>query len=133
MPQPDFFAFLAESLEAIRMEEPEAHLALTRSIDRLRARLVSDGTVAVLRFESRDWRIELGAFDADIEVGFDREVTLDLIAGRLTLEDAIMSERLRIFGAADKINVFYDALLIYIEGMIRAPRSGALLKRYCRQ
>ena len=133
MPPPDFFRLLRESLEGIRMDEPEVHRALTRSLGRLRARLVSDGAACVVWLEFDAWRMDPGDCDADIEVAFDRQIILDLIDGRLTLEDAILGEQLLIFGSVDKVEAFSDALLIYIEGLIRMPGTPALLRGYRQQ
>jgi hypothetical protein len=133
MPLPDFFAFLDESLAGIRTDEPEVHCALTQSLGRLRARLVSDGVAVVVWLDSNSWRMDPGDREADIEVAFNRQTILDLIDGCLTLEEAILREQLLIFGSVDKVETFNDAFLIYIEGLIRMPGTAALVRRYRQQ
>jgi hypothetical protein len=130
MPPPDFYRFLDRSLNELRVDEPDVHNALARSMGDLRARLVADGTVRTVWLESPDsWMYE-GKSEADIEVAFDRRVILDLIDGRVTLERAIFQERLRMRGSADAVQRFHDVLLIYLEGLIRMPGTSSLLKGY---
>jgi hypothetical protein len=133
MPAPDFFGFLSQSLEDIRRDEPKAHRALVRAFGAMRARLVAGGDGSTLQVQDEAWRLDRGYSPAEVEVRFDREATLDLIGGRLALEDAILSERLQIFGSPNKVELFYDALLIYIEALVRSPRNEALLKDYSAQ
>jgi len=130
MPPPDFFTFLRTSLSVLSEEEPEAHRALAAALGNLRARLVADGVARTIRLDSLDWTIYSEASDADLEVAFDRRTILDLIEGSLTIEDAISRERLMMRGPVETIERFHSALMIYLEGLIRAPGTRAILKDY---
>jgi hypothetical protein len=130
MPPADFFTFLHASLSRMAAEEPDVHRSLAAMMDNLRARLVADGDARIIRFDVPGWRICAGTSEVDLEVAFDRKIIMDLIEGRLTMEDAIYQERLRVHGAVDSIERFHDALLIYLEGLIRTPGAAAMLENY---
>jgi hypothetical protein len=130
MPPADFFVFLRNSLSRIAHEVPDAHRALVDAMGNLRARLVADGAARTIRFDFPDWTIYAGAGDADLEVAFDRAIIVDLIDGRLTMEDAIYQERLRMRGSVETIERFHGALLIYLEGLIRTPGAPVMLESY---
>jgi hypothetical protein len=130
MPPADFFTFLRTSLSRIADEVPDAHRALVGAMGNLRARLVADGAARIIRFDFPDWTICAGASEADLEVAFDRDIIMDLIDSRLTMEDAIYQERLRMRGPVETIERFYDALLVYLEGLTRTPGAPAMLESY---
>jgi hypothetical protein len=130
MPSADFFTFLRTSLSRIAAEEPDAHRALVGAMGNLRARLVADGVARTIRFDFPDWTIYAGESETDLEVAFDREIIMDLIDGRLTMEDAIYQERLRMRGSVETIERFHGALMIYLEGLIRTPEAPVLLESY---
>jgi hypothetical protein len=128
--QRDFRAFLQESLTEIQRTEPDVDLALQERLGPLSARLTTGGSSFVLLREGAEWRVFADARRADIEVVFDDQIILDLAAGALTLNDAISGERLWLSGPVDAIANFHDALLIYLEGLIRARETPKLLERY---
>jgi hypothetical protein len=130
MPPADFFVFLRKSLSCIADEEPDAHRALTAAMGSMRARLVADGVARIILFDPPDWKIYAGPSEADLEVAFDRQIIMDLIDGRLTMEDAIYQERLRMRGSVETIERFHGALLIYLEGLIRTPGAAVMLESY---
>jgi hypothetical protein len=132
MPSADFFTFLRTSLSRITAEEPDAHRALVGAMGKLRARLVADGVARIIRFDFPDWMICPGESETDLEVAFDREIIMDLIDGRLTMEDAIYQERLHMRGSVETIERFHGALMIYLEGLIRTPEAAVLLESYRR-
>jgi hypothetical protein len=127
---PDFFCFLSESLQEIRSSEPDVDRAIELSLGSLRARLVTEGVSFVVSRVPGGWRIEQTCAQADVHLIFDKGIVLDLIGGAVTLNQAILDERLSMFGSVDKIARFYDVLLIYVEGLLRAPGTSALLGRY---
>jgi hypothetical protein len=126
----DFFGFLRTSLSRLAAEVPDAHRALAGAMGNLRARLVADGVARTIRFDFSDWTIYAEDSDVDLEVSFDREIIVDLIDGNLTMEDAIYRERLRMRGPIERIERFYDALLIYLEALTRTSGAPAMLQSY---
>jgi hypothetical protein len=132
MPSADFFSFLRTSLSRIAADEPDAHRALIDAMGSMRVRLVADGMARIVRFDFPDWTICAEVGEAILEVAFEREIILDLIDGRLTMEDAINQERLRMRGSVETIERFHGALMVYLEGLIRTPEAPALLESYRR-
>src|SRR4051794_27665112 len=128
MPRPDFFAFLEASLACLAAEEPQAHRALAEAVGPLRVRLDTTDAVRTLAYGSGGWRFADG--EAGPTIRFDHHVILDLVDGELALDDAIEAERLQISGPVDALERLHAALLIYIEGMLRAPGAVSLLERY---
>ena len=91
-------SFLEDALGEIARSEPEADRALRAALRGLRARL-SDGALSfVLQADGEGWRFCDGAGTADIAVAFDEAVILDLIEGALTLNEAILGERITYLG-----------------------------------
>jgi hypothetical protein len=130
MPSADFFSFLRGSLSVLEKEVSEAHCALAAALGGLRARLVADGVACTIWLDSSGWSIYPGPTDVDLEVAFDRRIILDLIDGRIRIHDAIDRDRLRLRGSAEAIERFFTALMIYLEGLMRAPGTMAILKDY---
>jgi hypothetical protein len=128
--QRNFRAFLQESLTEIRRTEPDVDLALRDRLGPLSARLTTEGSSFVIVREGAGWRFSADARRADIEVVFDDQIITDLANGALTLNAAISGERLCLSGTVDAIANFHDALLIYLEGLIRARGTPELLERY---
>jgi hypothetical protein len=125
---PDFRNFLEESLSDISLNEPEAHSALREALGSLSARLTSENGAFTIAASDAGWTF--GEGDADVAVAFDAATVLDLVDGALTLTEAIEAERLRIIGSVAAVAAFYDALLVYLEGLLRAPGAPELLRRY---
>ena len=126
---PDFRSFLEQSLADIALNEPEADRALREALGPLRARLASEDGAFTIATSGHGWILGDEAA-ADVAVAFEAGVLLDLIEGGLTLTEAIEAERLRIVGSVAAVAAFYDALLIYLEGLLRAPGAPDLLRRY---
>ncbi len=128
MARADFFAFLQDSLACLAAEEPQAHRALADAIGPMRLTLVAGGDARTIRCESDGWTL------ADREVGptieFDHQCILDLVDGRVTLHEAIAADRLRMSAPMADLERLHAALLIFIEGMLRAPAAPSMLERY---
>lgn len=126
----DVRSFLEDALGEIARSEPEADRALRAALRGLRARLSDGARSFVLQADGEGWRFCDGAGTADIAVAFDEAVILDLIEGALTLNEAILGERITVFGPIDNICQFYDALFIFLEGLLRASGAPMLLERF---
>jgi hypothetical protein len=128
--QRNFRAFLQESLSELERTEPDVDRALREALGSLRARLTTEGASLVISSDVTGWRISEDMPATDVDVAFDDQIIIDLIEGELTLNDAISRERLRISGSVDKVANFHDALLVYLEGLIRARGTPEILRRY---
>lgn len=129
MPPVDFFGFFRASLACIAGEEPQAHRALTQAMRGLRARLTADGTARTVWFDGSEWIIDEGT-EAHVAIAFDRAVVLDLVDAGLAMPEALEQERLRIYGPVEAVERLNQVLLIYLEGLMRAPGASLLLEEY---
>ena len=128
---PDVFALLLQSFACLEREAPEASEALKQATGSLRARLTSGGEARVVAVQDGTWRLSEAAGSADVEIGFDRAVVIDLAEARLALEEALIADRLTVKGAVGAVERLNDALGFYLEGLMRAPGSAAIYRSYC--
>ena len=131
MPRPDVFDLMKRSLATIAAEAPEADAALRQAVGALRTRFATEGRTRLFHLTSAGLALDETAQQADVEIGFDRAIVLDLAEGRLTLEDALIADRLHAKGEIAAITRLHEALMIYLEGLLRAPGASALYEEYC--
>lgn len=121
-----FPAFLDCALAALAREEPAAYAHLAALSGAEGARLcVGDATV-VLRFGARSYALEPEPAPAAVEARADRTTILALVAGELSLLEAIASDRLRIDGTTEAVLRFEQSLAAFLEG-VSATRAVAPL------
>jgi hypothetical protein len=130
MPQPDVFDLMRRSLETLAAEAPQAEAALRRAIGPLRTTLATEGHARLFHLTPAGFALDETAEAADVEIGFDRALVLDLAEGRLTLEDALIADRLHAKGEVAAITRLHEALMIYLEGLLRAPGAAVLYDAY---
>lgn len=106
---------------------PSAHQAVAAAAGELGACLVANGDARVLRFAQGVPVLEAGRA-ADVEVAFDNHVILDLIDGKLSLEEALFAGRLRIRGTPVAVERLHAALMLYLNGAVRVGACLALLR-----
>lgn len=127
--KPEFRPFLARSLEVLASQAPAAYAGLERALAGHPIRLEVDGQRSVLSFEGSRHRLaEEG--EAHTLLRTDRAAILDLVAGRISLVEALRSERLWLQGHPSRLARLDEALRIYLAGAVRAPAFGALLSAY---
>ena len=132
MSRGEFADFLDASLAVLRRETPPAvrHLA-----EQLAGRAVCfevEPAPFALRVTADGHHLDPRVEDCPVSLGLARSVVLDLIAGKLTLPEAVMRERLRPRGRAADLGCFFDALTAYLEGAVRAPSFPRLYRAYRR-
>lgn len=59
-----------------------------------------------------------------------REAILEVLDGKRTLEEAVLAERIELFGRVDDLLAFHAALQSYVHGAVRSPRFPRLLRRF---
>ena len=131
MPRPDVFDLMTRSLAAIAAEAPQADTALRKAVGPLRTLFSTEGRSRLFHLTPQGFALDEGAQEADVEVGFDRAIVLDLAEGRLTLEEALIADRLHARGQVAAVTRLHEALMIYLEGLLRAPGAAALYDAYC--
>jgi hypothetical protein len=128
-PAPDFFDYLTRSFRLLEAGMPAAYQALCAAAGELSVRLVATGDARVLRFRGRIPVFEADGA-ADLEVVFDHRVILDLIDGRVALEDALLLDRLWIRGRPGALEQFHAGLIFYLNGAIRLSECLELLRYF---
>jgi len=69
------------------------------------------------------------AVDARVIVRTDLACVLALLDGRETLEAAVGTHALALWGAADDLLAAFEALSIFLHGLVRSPAGPDLLSR----
>jgi hypothetical protein len=126
----DFKSFLLCSLDVLEREKPATFARLCNMLNGKELELVVDDTPVVLRFTPAV-RVEPQPRAPHIRLLADRSAILDVIDG-LSLEDAIVAERITLAGSLDDLVSFHDALSAYLHGAVRAPSFPGLLYAYRR-
>ena len=130
MPPPDVFALMKRSLDLLAHEAAPAEAALRTAIGPLRTRLRDETSARLFHLTPAGFALDSDASGADVEIGFDRALVLDLAEGRLTLEDALLADRLHARGEMEAMTRLHAALMVYLEGLLRAPGASALYDEY---
>lgn len=123
-------AFVEASLASLRGEFPQAYFLMCRALAGRTVLLSIDGEEIPLAFEPRTARVAPKLPQADVRVRTTREAILDVLDDRLSLEGAVESGRLELWGAIEDLERFHDALLVYVGGAVRCPSFPALLDRF---
>jgi hypothetical protein len=131
MPPPDVFDLMRRSLDTMAAEAPEAEAALRKAVGPIRARLATQGRTRLFHLTTAGFALDEADDPADVEIAFDRALVLDLAEGRLSLEEALLADRLGAKGSVDAVTRLHEALMIYLEGLLRAPGAAALYEEYC--
>jgi hypothetical protein len=128
-PPADFFDYLEKSFRLLEAGMPAAYEAVCATAAGLSARLVANGQPRVLTFHG-----SIPVFEpdrvADVEVAFDNRIILDLIEGQLSLEEALLCDRLHIRGAPAAVERLHAALMHYLNGTVRVIECLTLLRRF---
>jgi len=129
MSEARFAPFLHRSFAALRVEVPDIYAETCRRMAPRSVRIETDGEAVHMSFEKSAVR-----FDADsgatIDVRTSRDAILALVAGEITLAQAVLDDALWLRGEADDLLAFHDGLMAYLHGAIRAPSFPALLRDY---
>ncbi|MGW8368093.1 MAG: hypothetical protein ACWGPN_05360 [Gammaproteobacteria bacterium] len=132
MPPDSFFNFLATSVYVLKRDVPQAYASLSQAMSGLRARLSVGAHERVIGFDDGVFRMLGGESEANVDVRFAEQVILDLVDGKVMLEEAILDETLFMRGEVEAIEQFYDALLVYLDGTLRSPAFPILLDHFRR-
>lgn len=131
MPPPDVFDLMRRSLDTIAAQTPEADAALRAAVGSLRALFATQGRARLFHLTPQGFALDEAGDAADVEITFDRALVLDLAEGRLTLEEALLADRLGARGPLSAVTRLHEALTIYLEGLLRSPGAAALYDEYC--
>ena len=129
-----FGDYLRRALHILGAEAP-THLATVR--ERLGTRAVeirvgSEEPFVVQLDGEEPWVRVARSNDAapELAVAVSRASLAQFLRGELTLEDAVMAERLTLRGALDDVLPFLDAVSAWLHAAVRSPSFPALHREY---
>ncbi|NUZ05907.1 hypothetical protein [Piscinibacter koreensis] len=130
MPQPDFFGFLAQAVEALKEQAPFAYRRFHAQFAPLRACLSPGDDTRTVWLDGDRLAIRDGVHDAAVRARFELATIDDLVDGRLTLLDALIGERLWLSGRPEHVERFFDAFTTFIIGSMRSHKMQALMAAF---
>jgi hypothetical protein len=130
--RPDLRVFVEESLDALEHEASQSYLRLCETLGRRRVCIAGDGERFVLRFDARTVISAQADGTEEVFVGISRSTILELVDGRLRLEDALRRDLLDVRASIADAATVFDGLLTYLRGAIRCPSMPRLLSQFRR-
>jgi len=127
VPRPEFREHLAAALGALARDVPLAHAELTRALDGMSIRIEVNGRACGVRCSGGAHAFDANPASCDAEVTTDAATILDLADARVSLVEAIRSDRLRVQGPAAAVARFDRGLGAFLAGAVRSPAFPALL------
>jgi hypothetical protein len=125
-----FRRFLDRSLTVLEQDVPAAHARVRRLLGTMRVSIGVDAEQLTLFDTSDGIRISNVDGHHDAKAVTTRGALADLLNGRLSLEDAILADRVMLRGSVDDLADLYDALLVYFRGAVGTPRFAVLLEEF---
>lgn len=132
MPDRSFRSYLEESLARVAADSPSIHARLCCVLGG-RALGVEVGRERVaLRVEGG--RVTVGPMSAPCPVvaSTSRAEIVALADGARSLEDAVLEDRVRLHGSAEDLATCFDALIVYLGGVVRSPELSSLMDAFRR-
>jgi hypothetical protein len=75
-------------------------------------------------------RVEAAPRAPVVECRTTRSAILDMVDARMTLVDAVLSERVWLCGGVEDLLAFHDGLMTYLGGAVRCPSFPWLLREF---
>ena len=132
MPQDDFFWFLVKSIDILKQESSAHYLQLSRELKGLRAKISTGMKKQFVYFDNGQFFVTSDAAKPDIEVVIADHTVLNLIDGKFSLEQAILTEAIFLKGSIATLEKYRCALAAFLDGALRAPSFIPLLSHYRR-
>jgi len=125
---------LDESLAVLQREQPAIYARLCEALVGLRLDIRVDRESMSVGFEPAGHRVtaEVIAMEGPAGARFraSRGAVLDVLDGRISLAEAVLSGRLEAYAPLPRLLELHDALLLYVNGAVRCPSFPALLDRF---
>jgi hypothetical protein len=123
---------LETSLEALAKEAPAHFLAVERHLAGRSVTIAVGGAPPVrVQLQGAPPWVHPGA-EGDVSVAIAQRDLDALVAGAITIEDALWSQRLSLRGRLDDVLAFMDGLTAWLHGALRAPSLSELHRAYVR-
>jgi hypothetical protein len=119
-------ALLRRSLAHMAVEVPASCRHLQHVLGTLVIELDVDGELFALRGGPPLHVVAGAALVPCVRITVGRAAILDLLDARVSLAEAVESERIVVLGSLDDVLCAHDALIAYIHAAVRAPFAPAL-------
>lgn len=135
MPSRAFATYLGESLDQIERGAPEVYALVARRLGARVVHIVVGGEALGVRVEGARLLLDLateGDRAAAIEARTERADIVALVDGEVTLEEAVTTGRVELWGSVEDLLAGLDALGGYLNGAARCPELGGLMEAFRR-
>lgn len=124
--------FIGTSFKILSDEFPAAYFLMSASLNPRRVLLHIDGETVALAFDLRGAQIAASSSAPEVEIDSTKQTILDVIDARLTLNDAVWNDAIRVKGKVEDVAICHEALLTYVRGAVRCPSFPLLLEQFRR-
>lgn len=128
----DFAEYLERSLDLLAREVPQSVRRIEAALGARGIRFDVDRDSFVLHFSGGAAHLVRTSDPVDVRLGLDRAVVCDLVAGQISLEEALMADRLDLRAPIGSLDSFFEALRAYLDGAVRSPSLPILFDAYRR-
>jgi len=125
-----FESFLERSLRLLEAEAPSAEATLRRRLGPSLLALFVDGESLVLSSVAGRLVARASTQSAPARLLTSRAALRELLSGRLTLLDAVLSDAVELTGSLDELLRLDDCLHLYLHGAVRCASFPALLREF---
>lgn len=128
MPDPGVADLLARSFALVAHEAPEPWARCRALLLGRVVTLTVDDEALHVRFEEHAATVHPGAHaHAHAHIATTSAAILSVLDDQLTLEEAVLQDRVRAIGRLDTLAACHDALLAYVHAGVRSPGMPLLL------
>jgi hypothetical protein len=130
MTEAAFSAFLLRSLDALEAEHPKGFAYMADCLGQREVWLEVDGDRVVLESDGESlFRRPRGTHPSAYARASQRALVA-ILSGEISLDEAVLEERILLQGRLDDLVAFYAALQAYFNVAVRCPSFAALLGDY---
>ena len=135
IPEAHVAGLLDESLLVLQREQPASYARLCEALADLRIEIRVDAEWMSVGFEPGGHRVAgesaaAEALDAAARFNTSRDAVLDVLDGRITLAEAVLTGRLEAYAPLARLLELHDALRLYVNAAVRCQSFPGLLDRF---
>lgn len=131
LPVDSRFAALVETSFVVLLKEcPEAYSRICQRLNTREVHLKVDDEIVSISFQPESAHVLNAPQQPTVYFESTRQIILDLVDARITLEHAITRDLIHVRGKMNDLIDFYEALQFYVHGAVRCVSFPALLADY---
>lgn len=131
---PSACEFVGISLEILQVECPPAYDRLCQQLAGQNTRLLIEGEPLDLIFREDQVSVVPSSDDLALDTTLETswKTVLDLADGKMSLDQAVLSNGVAVKGEVVTVAHFYEGLHVYLSGAVRCPSFPLLLEHFRR-